>query len=299
MDVASLLESTKETRFSLETYPPKTTRVCGEMSVQEHISKIFDTIEHLAPYKPLFASVTFNPEGKTKATSIPVASIINQRFGIEALAHLTSIGIPRDEVPRTLDVLDYFGIRNVLALRGDLPPEMEKDPGAMCHAADMVAVIKKHRRDFCVGVACYPEGHPECVDGRGARDLAGDMLFFKQKVSSGAGFAISQLFLDNSGFFGFVERARGEGIGIPIVPGIMPLVNYRNLRIVQNLCGVAVPNGLRKKLEDHSEEPAEVAEIGIEHAISQCRGLMDKVPCIHFYAMNQWEPTERIIKGLI
>jgi len=299
MDVATLLGASKETRFSLETYPPKTTRVCGELSVQEHISKIFDTVEHLLPYKPLFVSVTFNPEGKTKATSIPIASIIRQRFGIEALAHLTSIGIPRDELPRTLDVLDYFGITNVLALRGDLPRDFERDPGAMCHASDMVSVIKKHRRDFCVGVACYPEGHPETVDGKGGRDLLADMAHFKSKVDRGASFAISQLFLDNSRFFDFVESARAQGIGIPIVPGIMPVVSYKNLRIVRNLCGVAVPFALQKRLDDNRDNPPEVTEIGIEHALAQCKGLMGRVPCIHFYAMNLWEPTERIIKGLM
>jgi methylenetetrahydrofolate reductase (NADPH) len=298
MDVAALLCASKETRFSVETYPPKTTSGRGEPSMQEHISKIFDTVEHLLPYKPLFVSVTFNPEGKTKATSIPIASIIRQRFGIEALAHLTSIGIPRDELPRTLDVLDYFGITNVLALRGDLPPGFERDPGAMCHASDMVAVIKKHRRDFCVGVACYPEGHPESSDGKGGRDLAADMAHFKSKVDRGASFAISQLFLDNSRFFSFVDRARAQGIAIPIVPGIMPVVNYKNLRMVRNLCGVAVPYELQKRLDESKDDPTEVMEIGIEHAIAQCRSLMDRVPCIHFYAMNMWEPTERIIKGL-
>ena len=299
MDVVSLLNSSKQTRFSLETYPPKTKRGKGEPSMQEHISKIFDTVEHLLPYKPLFVSVTYNPEGETRATSIPIASIIRQRFEIESLAHLTSIGLPRDEVPITLDVLDYFGIHNVLALRGDLPRESPRDPAAMCHAADMVAVIKKHRPNFCVGVACYPDGHPESVDERGERDLAADMGHFKRKVCSGAGFAISQLFLDNLSFFGFVQRARGEGIEIPIVPGIMPLVSFRNLRIVRTLCGVAVPHPLLKRLEDHREDASEITAIGIEHAVSQCKGLMDRVPCIHFYAMNQWEPTERIIKELI
>jgi methylenetetrahydrofolate reductase (NADPH) len=298
MDVVTLLQESKGTRFSLETYPPKTQKEkCGP-SVQEHLSRIFDTVEHLLPYRPLFVSVTYNPQGKTKATSIPIASIIKQRFGIEALAHLTSIGTPRDEVPRTLDVLDYFDIQNVLALRGDLSPGMAVDPGSMCHAADMVSVIKKHRKDFCVGVACYPEGHPECRDELGERDLARDMAFFRAKVDRGAGFAITQLFLDNSRYFGFVQRARQSGIGIPIVPGIMPIVSYRNLRIVRDLCGVTVPSGLLQRLENCRDDGAEVMELGIEHAILQCKGLMDKAPCIHFYAMNMWEPAERIMKAL-
>jgi methylenetetrahydrofolate reductase (NADPH) len=299
MDVASLLKQGKITRFSLETYPPKTSSGKGEPTLQEHLSKIFDTVEHLLPYKPLFVSVTYNPEGKTKSTSIPIASIIKQRFGIEALAHLTSLGIPRDEIPRTLDVLDYFDIHNVLALRGDLPKNRECEAGAMIHASDMVALIRKHRKDFCIAVAAYPEGHPECVDEKGARDLKKDLSYLKAKVERGAGFAITQLFMDNSKFFDFVDRAQKAGIDIPIIPGIMPLINYRNIRIVKSMTGATIPDSLVNKIECKKDDPAEIIEIGIEHAISQCKGLMDRVPCIHFYAMNMWEPTERIIKALL
>lgn len=313
MDVVSLLKESRGTRFSLETYPPKTTRGKGEPSVQEHISKIFDTVEHLLPYKPLFVSVTYNPEGKTKATSIPIASIIRQRFNIEALAHLTSIGASREQIDKTLDVLEYFGIENVLALRGD-PPRAgpEALPGMGCppaggpimgpgikFASELVDEIARSRRPFCIGVAAYPEGHPECVRADGERDLALDIRHFKAKVDMGASFAITQLFLDNDRYFSFVRRARDEGITIPIIPGIMPLVNYRNLKIVRGMCGVAVPHQLLQRLDEHRDDAAEVLEIGIEHAIMQCKGLMGRVPCIHFYAMNMWEPTERIIKALL
>jgi len=318
MDVLTLLKESGATRFSLETYPPKTKRAKGEPGFQEHISKIFETIERLMPYRPLFVSVTYNPEGMTKATSIPIASIIKQRFDIEALAHLTCIGTPKEQIGRTLDVLEYFGIENILALRGDPPkPVPAPEPGSgalsgmgcaplvadkggpgMRHSSELVELISGSGHRFCIGVAAYPEGHPECVREDGERDLARDMLNFKRKVDMGARFAISQLFLDNDKYFGFVHRAREEGIDIPILPGIMPLINYRNLRIVRNLCGVAVPHTLLKKLEENKDDPAEIMEIGIEHAVHQCKGLMDKVPCIHFYAMNMAEPTERILKAL-
>ncbi|MEM2870559.1 MAG: methylenetetrahydrofolate reductase [Thermoplasmata archaeon] len=389
MDIVSILREGRGPRFSIEVYPPRTSRSAGGLSVQEHISRIFDTVEHLLPYRPAFVSVTYNPEGQTRSTSIPIAGIIRQRFGIEAVAHLTALGTPPDEIPRTLEVMDYFGIQNVLAIRGD-PPQGAGGPGAggapeatmvggsgervggtvvgrpgaagpgaagagregvaggggavsgpatgdgaggsgqagmagaekggpgsrdgagavaiggsgrggprISHASELVALIKKHRRDFCVGVACYPEGHPECVDAGGRRDLEKDLGYFREKVEAGAGFAITQLFLDNSRFFSFLERARRAGIEIPIVPGIMPVVSLQTLGIVKRLCGAEVPSLFLRRIEAAAGDPGEVRERGIEHALEQCRGLVDRVPCIHFYAMNRWEPVERILKGLI
>lgn len=313
MDIVTILERSNGPRFSLEVYPPKTVRTPGALSVQEHISRVFDTVERLLKYRPAFVSVTYNPEGQTRSTSIPVASIIRQRFGVEAVAHLTSFGTPMSELPRTLEVMDYFGVHNVLAIRGDRPGARAGGPPPSCtgrtgpggsdpavpRAAELVASIKKHRSDFCVGVACYPEGHPECLDASGRRDLERDMGHFAAKVASGASFAITQLFLDNGLFFSFVERARRRGVAVPIIPGIMPVASLQSLKIVRGLCGAEVPPPLLRRLESAGGNPDEVRERGIEHAIDQCRGLVDRVPCIHFYAMNQWEPIERIIRELI
>ena len=298
MKVCDILKQAEETRFSLEVYPPKGTGSPTEPSIQQHLSRIFDTVEHLQIYQPAFVSVTYNPAGKTRATSIPIAAMIKQRYGIESVAHLTCIATPREELARTLDVIDYFEIDNILALRGDRPEGFQPGPDHLRHASGLVEEIRKHSHDFCIGVAGYPEGHPECVTPEGKRDIERDLLNFRNKVEKGASFAITQLFLDNRVYFDFVERARKVGVNIPIIPGIMTVVDYNTLGIVKGLTGASVPPLLKRKIEEHRDEPEEIMEIGIEHAIGQCKGLIDRVPCIHFYTMDMWRPVERIIQAL-
>jgi methylenetetrahydrofolate reductase (NADPH) len=294
MKIIDILREVEETRFSLEVFPPKTT---GEgIPIQRHLSNIFDTVEHLLKYEPAFVSITYNPEGKTKATSIPLAAIIKQKFKVESVAHLTCIATPRELLSKTLDVIEYFDIENILAVRGDLPEGLEA--AELKHASNLVEEIVKHGGDFCIGVACYPEGHPECVTKNGEQDLERDLLNFKRKVDKGAQFAITQLFFDNSLFFSFVKRAVKVGINIPILPGIMPIRSYNILNIVKKLGNISIPYSLIKKLEDNKDDKEEIREIGIEQAIKQCRRLMNKVPCIHFYTMDRWMAVDRILKEL-
>jgi methylenetetrahydrofolate reductase (NADPH) len=301
MRVRDILDSSEGTRFSLEVYPPKAASSPTGTNIQQEISDIFDTVEHLRKYDPAFVSVTYNPEGKTRATSIPIAAIIKQRFKVEAVAHLTCINTQKKDLAKTLDVIRYFDIENVMALRGDPPKGYAPRKDCLMHADELVAEIKAHS-GFCIGVASYPDVHPECTieggDGGGRRDAKRDMENFKRKVGNGADFSVTQLFYDNKAYFDFVDRARKEGIEIPIIPGIMPVINKNIIGIVKGLCGVGVPPAFEKKLLSHEDDPKEVAAIGAEHAIAQCKGLMDKVPDIHFYTMDQWRHVERIIEGL-
>jgi len=298
MYVSDILEQTDETRFSIEVYPPKTTGSSDDPSLQKHLSAIFDTVENLLKFDPAFISVTYNPEGKTRATSIPIAAIIKQRFGLESVAHLTCISMRADDLLRTLDVLEYFEIDNILALRGDKPPGYAPHPGALDHASDLVSGIINHDHGFCIGVAGYPEGHPECLNGDGERDLAYDLKYFRNKVMKGAHFSISQLFMENDLYFDFIRRARDQDINIPMLPGIMPITDHLTLGIVRGLCGASGPASLEQRVENNRDDPEEVMEIGIDQAVRQCKGLMDRVPCIHFYTMDKWQPTERIINEL-
>jgi methylenetetrahydrofolate reductase (NADPH) len=298
MFVSDILKAADETRFSIEVYPPKTIPNPDEPSIQNHISAIFDTVEHLMKYDPIFISVTYNPAGKTKTTSIPIAAIIKQRFKVESVAHLTCIAMPPDELQRTLNVLEYFDIQNILALRGDIPEGVSSLPQGLQFASELVEAIGDRDHPFCIGVAGYPEGHPECVAEDGGRDLQKDLMNFQTKVGNGASFGITQLFLDNTFYFDYLNRVKKAGIDIPILPGIMPVTDTVTLDIVQKLCGASVPSSMKLKINNALDDPEEVKEIGIEQAVQQCKGLMDKVPCIHFYTMDKWEPVERILDQL-
>jgi methylenetetrahydrofolate reductase (NADPH) len=250
-------------------------------------------------YDPAFVSVTYNTDNLTKATSIPIAAIIKERFKIETVAHLTCINTPINELTRTFDVLEYFNIKNILALRGDLQTECGPGPNCLRYASDLVKEIQDRGLDISIGVASYPEGHPECVTENGERNLEMDRKILKLKIDQGADFSITQLFMDNSTFFNMTEHMKKARVRIPIIPGIMPIISKSNLKVVKNLTGAMVPNILVERIQNNIDDTDEVFEIGVEHAVGQCKELMDRVPCIHFYTMDTWEATDRIIRELI
>jgi len=298
MKVSDILDDSEKTRFSLEVYPPKVATE-EKTPIQFQLSKIFETVERLLKYNPAFVSVTYNPEGKTKETSIPLAAIIKQRFKVETVAHLTCIATSREYLSKTLDVIDYFGIKNILALRGDIPKGFTSPSNnELIYASNLVEEIVRHKGNTGIGVACYPEGHVECLDQDGERDLDRDLLNFKLKVEKGADFAITQLFFENRIYFDFVEKARKFGIDGPIIPGIFPIFNYRSIQVITQLSGASIPGSLKGKIEKNREDPLEIKSIGIDYAVKQCKELIDKVPCIHFYTMDKWESVEAIIKAL-
>ena len=284
----------REINFSFELFPPKTAFNKSGMKIQQHLSRIFDTVDNLSQFDPAFISVTYSPMNETKTTSIPIAAIIKERFDIETVAHITCINTEREDLRKIFDVLKFFHIDNILALRGDR--QYDDTEKILNHASDIVEEIKNHREDFSIGVAGYPEGHPECLNVEGKKNLELDMDYFVYKTEKGADFAITQLFLDNDYYFRFVEKARKKGVEIPIIPGIMPVVNRNNLKTIKKLTGATIPPDLEKRINDNIEDDQEIFEIGIEHAVKQVKDLIDKAPCIHFYTMDRWQPTERIIK---
>lgn len=272
--------------FSFEFFPPKDA---------EGVDRLFETVARLRRYEPAYVSVTYGAGGSTRRLTVELVQRIKREAGLETMAHLTCVGSSREELALVLDELSGGGIDNVIALRGD-PPKGQQSfvthAGGFSHAAELVAFIRA-RYDFCIAAACYPEGHPE------AESLEGDLLRLKEKVDAGADVLVSQLFFDNADYFRFVEKARALGIQVPIVPGVMPITNVSQVKRFTALCGATIPRALLARLEEAGTDVEAVQEIGVEHATSQCRALLDAgVPGIHFYTLNRSRATVDILDRL-
>ncbi len=273
--------------FSFEFFPPKTDR---------GLEALYGTIERLKPLHPDFVSVTYGAGGSTRQRTVELVVHIKREIGIEAMAHLTCVGASRSEIAAVLDELRARGIENVLALRGDPPrdqPEFTPHPDGFAHASELAAFIRERGDPFCVGGACYPEGHIE------APDLETDLDHLVAKVKAGVDFLITQLFFDNRHYFDFVERARTRGIQVPILPGIMPVTNAAQVERFTKICGASIPPDLQEKLDAARDREEEVLRIGVEHATRQCLDLLARgAPGIHFYTLNQSPATRAILQRL-
>ena len=251
-------------------------------------------------------SVTYGAGGSTRARTIELVGKIKQRLGVEPMAHLTCVGATRDELARVLDQLAEHDVFNILALRGDPPQGQERfevAAGGLRYASELVAFIRE-RGPFCVGAACYPEVHPEAESGEA------DLRNLKAKVDAGADFLISQLFFDNASFLAFERRATEAGITVPIIPGIMPVTNFEQIRRFTQMCGATLPAPLQRRLESVAEDPQEVFWAGVSYAAHQCRQLLQPpaadpfthprpgVPGIHFYTLNRSPATRAIFEIL-
>jgi methylenetetrahydrofolate reductase (NADPH) len=214
------------------------------------------------------------------------------------MAHLTCVGHTADEIGRILDDLWNAGIRNVLALRGD-PPAGQTNfvatQGGFANADALVAYIRSRSgdQDFCLGVAGYPEGHPQCLN------LTRDMEHLKRKVDNGANFVVTQLFFDNADFYRFRDRAHSAGIKVPLVAGIMPIGNVGQIKRFVSMCGSKIPHPLLEKLEGLEKDPEAVYQAGVEYATDQCKDLLaNGCPGLHFYTLNKSKATVQIVKAL-
>ena len=259
------------TVFSCEVFPPK-----RDMPVDS----IYTTLDGLKDIRPDFISVTFGAGGsQVNQTTHEIASIIQNRYHIPAMAHLTCVAAGRAEVDHLLAQLKGDGVENVLALRGDVNPDIPPKTD-FAHASDLVAYIHA-RGDFGVSAACYPEGHPE------SPDLITDVRYLKQKVDAGAQHLVSQLFFDNDDFFRFLERCRIAGIEVPIEAGIMPVLNKSSIERMVSLCGASMPRKLTRILARYGDHPAALREAGMAYAIDQIADLIAAgVDGIHLYTMN-------------
>jgi len=260
-----------------------------------------ESIISLRDLQPTFISVTYGAGGSTRDRTMELLAEAQREYEFEALAHLTCVGATSHEIEGLLQRLEAAGIENILALRGD-PPQGEDRfhaiRGGFAHADGLVAFIKRCYR-FCVGGACYAEGHTECVGMHGNRDLDRDMVNLKRKVDAGCQFLITQLFFDNQAYFDFVGRARKAGIGVPIIPGIMPITNFEQVRRFTQMCGATIPKTLLDELDRLKHRPDAVLSLGVAHAAAQCLELLQRnVPGIHFYTLNRSAATRTILTAL-
>mgnify|MGYP005838400389 FL=1 len=271
---------------SFEFFPPRT---------EEGFASLFRTIDELRPLNPSYVSVTYGAGGSTRSKTVTLVERIQRELAIRGMAHLTCVGHTRDEIAGILDDLWNAGIRNVLALRGDPPagqgPFVPTD-GGFAYANELTAFVRG-RHDFCIGVAGYPEGHPQCLNR--TRDLEN----LKRKLDAGANFVITQLFFDSADFYRFRDAARLTGITAPIIAGIMPVTNVAQLKRFITMCGAKIPHRLLLKLEAVENDPAAVLATGIEYTVMQCRDLLfNDVEGLHFYTLNRSKATVEIVKAL-
>ena len=246
--------------FSFEFFPPKT---------DEGFDTLMETIRELQKLHPTFVSVTYGAGGSTRRRSIDVVAKAKGELGQESMAHLTCVGSTEEELRDVLDELRRQGIENVLPLRGDPPAGtdvFEKTAGGFGYANELVSFIKENY-DFCLGVAGYPEGHQE------ADDFDTDLANLKLKVDAGADFVITQMFFDNRFYFDFVVQARAIGIDVPLIQGIMPILNLGQIQRFTQMCGASIPEKLLERLEAIKEDAEAVRQCGVEHAAQQCREL--------------------------
>jgi len=269
---------------SFEFFPPAT--AAGEEALVR-------TIDALRPLGPGFITVT---RTGTKPREAPVELVTRIRaLGLEGAAHVTCIEASREEIAAHCDLIERRGIENVVAIRGDQP----KDPGfrppanGFRYALDMIRFIRERGHHFCLIGGGHPEGHPEC------RDRERNVEQLKMKVDAGLDVVITQLFYDNRDYFAFVERARRAGVGVPLVPGIMPITNWPQIERITTLSGNQVPPRLRDALERaRDDEPAAMA-VGIEWATPQCAELLRQgAPGLHFYTLNRSPATRAIFENL-
>jgi methylenetetrahydrofolate reductase (NADPH) len=286
MHVDAIIAAKGEPVFSFEFFPPKSDE--GERNLRAALAK-------LGPLAPDFVSVTYGAGGSTRNRTVELTKWIKQDLGIEAMAHLSCVGATREELCDILDGLAEAGVENVLALRGD-PPRGETDwkphPGGLHYSTELAALISAEY-PFCIGAACFPEVHPE------ARDMAHDLRFLREKVAAGASFAITQLFFDNELYFSFVDEARAAGIDIPIIPGIMPITDVRQIKTITGMCQATIPAALLEQLELRTDDPDAVLQLGVSYATLQCAELLARgAPGIQFFTLNRSSATRAILAAL-
>ena len=270
--------------ISFEFFPPKT---------DEQRAQLDRTVAALKAHAPDYVSVTFGAGGSTLSYTGETVRRLHQRHGLEVAPHLSCVGGSRAEIAALLDEYRGAGYRRLVALRGDLPSGMAS-PGDFRYAAELVRFIREYSGDhFHVEVAAYPEVHPQ------AENAHDDLRHFKAKVEAGANGAITQYFFNPDVYFRFVDDVQRLGVDVPVVPGIMPIANYAQLKRFSDLCGAEIPRWIAKRMQAHGDDAASIRALGAEVVAQLCRRLLDGgAPGLHFYTLNRARPTLAVLERL-
>jgi len=284
--IAALFAQPRPLR-SLEFFPPKD---------DEGVANLRATATALKRITPDFVSVTYGAGGTTRERTAQVSALLKDELGFTVMPHLTCVGHSRAELYAIADRLHAGGFRNIMTLRGD-PPKGETAftpaPDGLRYASDLVALLRTRHPDFCLGVAGYPEKHPE------APNLDADLAHLKHKVDGGAAFITTQLFFDNAVYYRFVEKCRAAGITVPIVPGIMTVLSLKQIQRFTALCGATLPAKLLARLEAAGDQPDIVETLGIDWALAQIRDLLaNGAPGYHLYILNRAKSALALAAGL-
>ena len=272
--------------FSFEFFPPKTPQDGEDLLVRAH---------ELKALGPSFISVTYGAGGSTRRNTIDLVCRMQAELHMVAMAHVTCVGHSQAELLEVLEELRHRGVENLMCLRGD-PPRGQSNfvpvPDGFTYAHELVTLARSVS-DFSIGVAGYPEMHPESVDKHH------DLRYLQAKVACGADFVTTQLFFENRDYFDFCERAQRSGVTVRIIPGVMPITNYHQIVRFTTMCGATIPATLHQRLEPVADDPQAVLEIGVDWAWRQCEELLAHgAPGVHFYTLNRSLATQRIFARL-
>ncbi len=276
----------QERTFSFEFFPPSDEISAVDFGIN---------VGQLMRLSPSFVSVTYGAGGSTQDRTFDLVDYLQNKIGLTTVAHYTCVNATRNRVLEDLKYLQSRNIQNLMLLRGDTPKGTEKFmvvPDGFKYASELISFVDDEF-SFCKAGACYVEKHPE------AHTFEEDLANLKTKVDSGTDFLISQLFFNNQYYFDFIQKARKAGINCRIIPGIIPITNYRQIERFTKMSGTNIPRELTARLEEHKDNPAKTYQIGIDFSIKQCQELLAAgVPGIHFYTLNKSRAAVEIFESL-
>ncbi len=282
MKINELLSNNQKT-YSFEFFPPKAFSSTLELGIN---------VGQLMKLSPSFISVTYGAGGSTQDISFDLINYLQNKLGLCSMAHYTCVNATKEKVENDLKFFEEIGIENLMLLRGDLPKGQDSLNDDFRYASDLVKFAAEKNK-FCIGAAGYPEMHLESAS------IDEDIKHLKFKVDQGVDFLVTQMFFDNAFYFEFVEKCKEAGINIPIIPGIIPIVNFKQIKKFSEMCGASIPPALGELMEEHKDNPAKKYQIGVDYAIQQCNELIKNgAPGLHFYTLNKSRATVDIFESI-